>query len=188
MSTVDELEAKLAEAKAELATRETENGPALEGTIDGEGGIYLKIRDREFECRKVSTTWQMMKFAKAQRAANITIPSGLPKDSPKRKELEEKRNAAGMQLLELLLETAMILLKPHERDDFESYMDEISAEGLEPNELENAIGDVIAAAGGEEGKAEPTTVSPSSASSGTHSENVRVISFSKDTKDKPATA
>lgn len=188
MSTVDELEAKLAAAKAELAERDTDS-TALEGTIDGEGGIYLVIREREFECRRVSTTWQMMKFAKAQREANVTIPSGLPQDSPKRKELEDKRNKAGMQMLELLLETALVLLKPHERDEFQSYMDEISADGLKPNELEEAIGNVIAAAGGEEaGKAEQTTASPSSASSGTPNENVRVISFNKATQDQPETA
>lgn len=177
MSKADEL-------RAELATLEAANqSSAVEGEVyDGQGGIFLTIRGRDFECRKVSVSWQMMQFAKAQRAANIVIPSGLPEDSPRRKELEEKRSAAGMKMMSLLLDTMMILLKPHVRDEFEEYMDEISEDGLEQGELENAIGAVIAAAGGEQGKAERTTSTPSSASSQTTSENVRVVSF------KPGTA
>jgi hypothetical protein len=167
------------ELRAELAL--LEQSDSVEGEIfDGQGGIHLTIRGEDFECRKVSVSWQMMQFAKAQRAANITIPSGLPEDSPKRKELEERRSAAGMKMMSLLLDTTMILLKPHERERFEEYMDTISEDGLEQGELEQAIGAVIAAAGGEKGKAERTTVAQSSASSQTTSENVRVVSFNQD--------
>lgn len=169
--SVEELEAELAELRSA-------SNRVVEGTIhDGQGGIFLTIRGEDFECRKVSVSWQMMQFAKAQRAANITIPSALPEDSPKRKELEAKRSEAGMRMMSLLLDTLTVLLKPHERERFESYMDEISAEGLDQGELENAIGAVIAAAGGEQGKAEQTTSAQSSASSQTTSEKPRVVSF-----------
>ncbi len=176
--TVAELEAELASLK-EMQSKQSVNGDdAVEGEIfDGKGGIFLTIRGEDFECRKVSVSWQMMQFARAQRAANIVIPSGLPEDAPKRKELEAKRSEAGMRMMSLLLDTVNVLLKPHERDRFEQYMDDASADGLEQGELENAIGAVIAAAGGQQGKAEPTTSTPSSASSGTTSEKPRVVSF-----------
>src|SRR5690348_1934913 len=170
---------RIAALKAEI---EAEQTSALEGEVfDGKGGIYLTIRDEEFECRRVSVSWQMMQFAKAQRAANLTVPSGLPKDSPKRKEIEEKRSAAGMKMMSLLLDTINVLLKPHERERFEEYMDEISADGLEQGEREDAIGSVIAAVGGEQGKAERTTSTQSSASSQTTSENAQVVSFKRGT-------
>jgi hypothetical protein len=174
MSTADELRAELA--------RLEQDQPVSGEVVDGHGGIQLVVRGESFECRRVSTSWQMMQFAKAQRESRITVPKGLPEDSPKRKELEERRNNAGMRMMALLLDTCMILLKPGERQRFEDFMDAASAddEGLESGELENAIGDVIAAAGGEQGKAEPIIASQSSVSSGTTNENVRVISFNKD--------
>lgn len=188
MSRADELRRELAELEGKKPANVVAENDVQEGTIDGEGGIYLSIRGEDFECRRVSISWQMMQFAKAQRAANITIPSALPEDSPKRKELEEKRNEAGMKMMSLLLDSALILLKPHERERFEQYMDEVSEDGLELGELENAIGAVIAAAGGQEGKAGPTTSAPSSASSQTTSENVRVVSFKQDGAKKRAAA
>lgn len=172
-----------AEIRAELALVESQSVSG--DVVDGEGGIYLTIAGENFECRRVSVSWQMMQFARAQRAANITIPSGLPEDSPKRKELEEARAAAGMKMMALLLDTCMVLLKPAERARFESFMDETSAseEGLSQGALEKAIGEAIAAAGGEEGKADRTTASQSSASSGTTSEKPRVISFNRATAE-----
>lgn len=187
MSRADDLRKELAELESKSPANVVAE-EALEGSIDGEGGIYLSIRGEDFECRRVSISWQMMQFAKSQRAANITIPKGLPDDSPKRKELEEKRNEAGMKMMSLLLDSALILLKPHERERFETYMDEVSEDGLELGELENAIGAVIAAAGGQEGKAEATTSTPSSASSQTTSENVRVVSFKQGGAKKRAPA
>lgn len=148
--------------------------------VDGQGGIYLAIRGEQFEARRVGTSWQMMQFAKAQRAANVTIPKGLPEDSPRRKELEEKRNSAGMDMMRLLLETCMVLLKPHERDRFSEFMDDASmdAQGLGQGELETAIGAVIAAAGGEadKGKADTPIASPYLESPRITPENSRVIS------------
>ena len=185
MATMSKTRAE--ELRAELAKLEQGEQP-LEGTIDGEGGIYLTVRGESFECRKVSVSYQMMKFARAQREANITVPSGLPKDSPKRKELEERRNSAGMAMMALLLDTCMILLKPAERQRFEDFMDAASAdeEGLKPGELENAIGEVIAAAGGEQGKAEQPIASQSSVSSESTSEPARVVSFKPDLAKKRA--
>lgn len=146
-------------------------------------GLELVIGGEAFACRRVSTSWQMMQFAKAQRAANVTIPKNLPADSPRRKELEEKRNTAGMAMMALLLDTAFILLQPHERDRFREYMDELSMsdEGIEPGALENAIGDVIAAAGGESGKAERRTSAQSSTSQTIDAENIPVVSLHRAT-------
>lgn len=168
MASVEELEAQLAAAKA------------VEGdVVDGNGGVYLTIRDEQFECRRVNVSWYIMKFARAQRKAQINIPKNMPQ-GPMRTELEEKRNSAGIELMAIMLDTVNCLLKPHERDRFENYMDTISETGLEPGELENAIGNVIAAVGGnEEGKADRS--SDSLDSQQTTSESVRVISLSKAT-------
>lgn len=148
-------------------------------------GLELVIRGEGFACRRVSTTWQMMQFAKAQREANIQIPKGLPEDHPRVKDLQEKRNNAGMAMMALLLDTAFILLQPHERDRFRMFMDEVtlSDEGLAPGELENAIGEVIAGAGGESGKPERRTSAPSSTSRTIDAENIPVISLSKATPE-----
>lgn len=148
--------------------------------VDGEGGIYLEVGGEKFECRRVSTSYQMMKFAKAQQTANVVVPKNMPA-GPKRTELEEKRNAAGMQMMAVMLETVMILLKPRERERFDEFMAEksMSDEGIKPSELEDAIGEVIAAVGGEsdKGKAEQATASLSSESSQTTNEPTQVVSL-----------
>lgn len=175
MKTREELEAELALLQS--------NTPAVSGEVvdPPSNGLELVIHGEAFQCRRVSTTWQMMKFAKARQAAAITIPKGMP-EGPKRTELEEKRNEAGMAMLATLRDTAMVLLKPGERARFEAFMDELSEseDGLDNGELENAIGTVIAAAGDEAGKAEASpTVAHSSNGSPTTNESVRVISSSK---------
>lgn len=171
------------ELRAELAR--IENTEALSGDVVTEpsNGLELVIKGEAFACRRVSTSWQMMQFAKAQREANISIPKGMPADSPKRKELEERRNNAGMAMMALLLDTAMILLQPGERDRFRLFMDTVSYsdDGLDQGELENAIGDVIAAAGGERGKAEQPTASHSSTLPQSEIGNIRVISLDRAT-------
>lgn len=150
------------------------------GSVSGEvvtpasNGLVLIIKDEEFECRRVGTTWQMMQFSKAQQAANITVPRdpghhegcNCPLDK-RRRELEDKRNEAGMKMLSALYDTAMVLLKPNERDRFREFMDEqsMTEDGINPGELEEAIGNVIAAAGGEQGKAGSRTSQHSSVSS-----------------------
>lgn len=181
MATMNSIEDRKAELARQLAELDAEQGLPIEGTdIDGDGGVYLTIGDEQFECRRVSTSYQMMKFAKAQREAQVHIPSGLPKESEKYKALTAKRNAAGMAMMATMLETITILLKPHERERFDTYMTDVSmGEGLEPNALENAIGEVIAAVGGEQGKAGQNTASPSSDSSETTNVNVVDYSFSK---------
>lgn len=146
-------------------------------------GLCLIIKGEAFECRRVGTSWQMMQFSKAQQAANVRVPdpieghvkedNGKKVDEcdcgacKKRRALEEKRNNAGMAMLATLHDTAMVLLKPSERDRFRDFMNDasMSDEGIEPGELESAIGEVIAAAGGEEGKAGTRTSRRSSTSS-----------------------
>lgn len=171
MATADELRAELARV---------ENSTAVEGDVvtPPSNGLVLIIKDEEFECRRVGTSWQMMQFSKAQQAASITIPKGLPEDHPRRIELEEKRNAAGMKMLSALYDTAMVLLKPSERERFKDFMDEqgLSEEGIDNGELEQAIGNVIAAAGGEQGKAGTATSQPSSHSSTNTSTSVAHVS------------
>ena len=174
MATVEELEAQLKNLRDDKA--------AIEPTdITDNDGIYLLIRDKSFECRRVSTTWQMMKFAQAQRDAQVEIPKGLPENSERYQLLNDKRSAAGLLMMSTMRETVMVLLKPYERERFEEYMEEVSLDGLEPSELENAIGDVIAVASGGLGKAVPPTPTRYSESSGKTNENVQAISFAKDT-------
>lgn len=174
-----ELERQIDELNARIKAQES-------GAVSGDvvtppsNGLVLMVRDRDFECRRVGTSWQMMQFAKAQQAANISVPSGLSKDHPRRKELEEKRNRAGMLMLSTLFDTAMTLLKPSEREAFKDYMEELSLsdDPLKPGELEECIGNVIAASAGEEpGKADTQSPQSSSTSSPTTSEPVAVISL-----------
>ncbi len=153
--------------------------------VDGEGGIYLTVRDEAFEIRRVSISYPMMKFAQARRKAEVHIPKHLPEDDPRRKKAEATRNAAGMEIMALLLDATQILLKPNERDRFDSYMMELSMtdEGLKPGELEEAISQAMAAVGEvEEGKQESTSSTSSNGSPKT-SQNVRVISSRKVTRE-----
>ncbi len=142
--------------------------------------IYLDLGEEKFECRRVAITWQMMKFAVTQRNARVQIPTHLPEEHPKRKAAEEKRNAAGMELLAIMHDTILILIKPDERDRFEEFM---STAELKPNELESAIGSVISQLGGAddtEGKPQQES-SDSVDSQNTTSQTSRVISFAPDT-------
>ncbi len=153
-------------------------------------GLELVIKGEAFECRRVGTTWQMMQFSKAQQAANINVPRPNGHDEKcvcpqckRRTELEEKRNSAGMMMLSALYDTAMVLLKPAERERFKAFMDEqaMSEEGIDNGELESAIGNVIAAAGGESGKADTPTSQHSSVSSQSTSTSVAHVSPDKGT-------
>jgi hypothetical protein len=163
---------------------------AISGEIvDGQGGIYLTIKGEDFECRRVSTTWQMMQYAEARKKSDVHIPDvpkGLPDTDPRmirKAKAEEQRNIAGMNMLALLLETATVILKPHERERFRAFMDEVSAsdEGLDQGELETAISNAISAVGGQGKEADRTSSAPSDGSQNT-SENVRVISSNKVTR------
>lgn len=182
MATQNELEATIARLQAEQrdiaqhGTLDTTRvDTVMSGDIDGEhGGLNLNIRDEAFECRHVDVSYQMMKFAVAQRKAQVVIPKGMP-EGPRKTELETKRNAAGMTLMDIMLSTVMILLKPHERERFDTFMEDLgmSDNPLKPGEFQDAIGEVIAAAGGQEGKESKggTTSSQSSYSSQTTNAN-----------------
>lgn len=177
MSEIDDL-------KAELARLENEKTTPIEGTVvDGEGGLFVTVRDESFEIRRVSVSYPMMKFAQARRKAEVHIPAGWAKDDPRRKKLEEKRNEAGMEIMALLLDAMQILLKPKERDRFDSYLTELSMsdEGLKPGELEEVIGHAMSLVGDAEDKGKAADSSSSSSSNGSHetSENVRVISSTR---------
>lgn len=174
MATKAELEKQIAELQAKLPDTQKDQG-VLSGDIDGaHDGLNLYIREEVFECRRIDVSYQMMKFAVAQRKAQVVIPKNMP-DGPRKTELLEQRNAAGMSLMDTMLSTVMALLKPHERVRFDTYMEELalSDKPLNPGEFQEAIGDVIAAAGGQEGKgkAEGTTSSPSYSSLQTTTEN-----------------
>ena len=173
MSKADDL-------RAELARIEQEDAIDGEVVTPPSDGLVLTIRDEEFECRRVGTSWQMMQFAKARQASNIVVPRDPGHDvgcecplCKRRAELEEKRNDAGMKMLATLYDTAMVLLKPHERDRYTQFMDDqsLSVDGIGPGELEQAIGNAIGAAAGEPGKADTPTLKPSSVSSVTTSES-----------------
>src|SRR5438874_8831821 len=120
MATKAELERQLAELQSKVDASGREDTDSVEGEVvtPPSNGLVLAIGDEEFECRRVGTSWQMMQFAKAQQAANTFIPTRLLEDDPRRKALEAKRNEAGMKMLATLYDTAMVLLKPGERDRF----------------------------------------------------------------------
>lgn len=175
-----ELQREIERLNDRLRTEQSVNGEVVTPPSDG---LVLIVRGEDFECRRVGTTWQMMQFSKAQQAANIRVPDAIEghvtkvdgkvtdncdcRPCVKRRELEEKRNEAGMKMLSALYDTAMVLLKPSERDRFREFMDEagMSEEGINNGELEEAIGKTIAAASGESGKAGGTTPQHSSTSS-----------------------
>lgn len=190
MATADET--RKAELLAQLNDMDRKSGLLVEGDVvtPPSNGLVLIIKGEEFECRRVGTSWQMMQFSKAQQAASLTVPRDLGHDAKctcphckRRAEIEEKRNAAGMRMLSALYDTAMVLLKPSERDRFSTFMDEqgLTEDGIDNGELEQAIGNVIAAAGGEEGKADTATSRPSSRSSTNMSTTVAHVSSDKAT-------
>lgn len=162
----------------------------LEGTIDAprtpgnqvaDDTVYLTLGGHDFACRRVSISWQMMKFAVAQRDANAPIPH--PKDYELEthrsackscSDIHKRRNDAGMTLMATMHDAVKILLRPDERDRFEDYM---STAELEPEELENAIGDAIARIGSQ-GKAKGTS-SHSSAQQEATPQHSRTISFAQ---------
>ncbi len=192
MATKAQMEMELAQLRKKLGTETTTD--AQEGTIDGaHDGLNLYIRDEVFACRRVDVSYQMMMFAQAQRKAQVPIPKNMP-DGPAKEALKDKRNQAGMSLMDTMLSTVQALLKPAERDRFHQFMMDISLteNPLKPGEFQEAIGEVISAAGGQQGKEKPgeTTSSPSSSSSETT--NVSYADFSSDkagVKDKrPANA
>lgn len=184
---------KIEQLKAELALLEksdAKESETVEGTVfDGEGGLYMTIRDEHFEIRQVSVNYPMMKFAQARRKSETHIPKHLPEDDPRRKAAEEKRNEAGLEMMALLLDAIQILLKPRERERFDAFMTELSMsdEGLKNGELEAAIGQAMATVGEamDKGKAGDSSSSASSNSSPSTSENVRVISSNKATAEQP---
>ncbi len=182
MATKAEMERELEVLRGKLGMRGHDAEP-LSGDIDGEhDGLCLIVRGEAFECRRVDVSYQMMKFAVAQRKAQVNIPKNMP-DGPRKEALKEQRNQAGLSLMDTMLSTVMILLKPHERERFDTYMEELgmSEKPLNPGEFQEAIGEVIAAAGGQDGrgKAEQTTSSHSYSSSQTMNENSVGISADK---------
>lgn len=178
--------------KAELAALKTKQ--SVDRVVDSEeilapdsidgahDGLMLLIRDEAFECRRVDVSYQMMKFAVAQKKAGVVIPKGLDKDSQRYKDLMEQRNEAGMSLMATMLETVTILLKPAERGRFDNYMAEVSMSDnpLKPGEFQDAIGEVIAAVGGQEGKDKKERTTSSRSSSSSTETNVSYVDFSSD--------
>lgn len=136
----------------------------------------LKVGGREFPLRRVGLTWQLMKFAKAQRAAQAPVPEFDP-DMPLNVQEEirqqlAKRNEAGNDLLLTMYDTLLRMVHPDSRSQLTEFLDEAE---LEPNELEEAIGNAIAeVANPEDEKADPQKgelSSPSSESPSTTSES-----------------
>lgn len=178
MATKAELERQIKELQSKVTT---EDEP-MSGTIDGaHDGLNLYIRDEVFECRRVDVSYQMMKFAVAQRKAQVAIPKNMP-DGPRKTDMEAKRNAAGMSLMDTMLSTVMILLKPHERERFDAFMEELgmSEKPLLPGEFQEAIGEVISSAGGQEGKDSKEETTSSHSSSSSQTTNVTSVDFSSD--------
>jgi hypothetical protein len=134
----------------------------------------LKVGGREFPLRRVGLTWQLMKFAKAQRAAQKPVPE-LDPDMPLNvqediKEQQAKRAEAGNDLLLTMHDTLLRMVHPDHRDQLVEFLDEAE---LEPNELEEAIGNAIAEVSGPEGEtvdpqkgglSSPSSESPSTTS------------------------
>lgn len=113
------------------------SGEVIEATnIDGEGGIYVTLAGEKFECRRVDTTYQMMKFAKAQRLSRTYIPIHLKEDHPDRVKAEQIVAHARMASLECFLDIINRLLKPYERERFDAFMEDAD---LASGELTDAI-------------------------------------------------
>lgn len=119
--------------------------------------LEIKVAGRSFPIRRVGVTWQLMQFAKAQRAAQAPVPE-LDPDMPLNIQEDiqakrAKREEAGQQLLLVMYSTINKLLRPEVRDDFAEFLDDPDTV-LEPDELETAIGNAIASV------ADPDSVVP----------------------------
>lgn len=162
-----------------MSDMDTTNHP-LEGTIDGEGGVYLHLLNEAFECRKIGVSWHMMKFAVAQRASRKPLPHNQVPEDEVDKHIEgdaengipgcsvceaarEKKNEAGIDLMAVMHDLILKILKPRERERFEAFMEDPNT-ALGPSELEDAIGEALAEIGGKAPKEKTrSTSSPSSA-------------------------
>lgn len=93
----------------------------------------FKIGEETFKTRKVSITWQLMSFQRAQRLA-------ASDDAAKREE-------GGSAVLGTMYALVKRVIAKDEWERFEAYMDEAD---IEPGALEEAIGEAIASLGSEE--------------------------------------
>lgn len=131
--------------------KELDDALAIEGEVV-DNTVYLELQGEKFACRKVGLTWEMMKFAKAQRVAQLKAPhpakdpEGLAHSCKACDDIRSKQQEAGTDAMIGLHSMIIKVLKPTERDRFNMFMDDAE---LEQNELESAIGDVIATFGGE---------------------------------------
>lgn len=117
-----------------------------------EDALYLVLPDNQFECRRVSMSWHLMRFTKAKSITEKEIPAHLPEDHPERARLDKVIGDANMSLFSILYDMSMNLLKPSERDRFCDYME--TAE-LDNGVLETAIITAVngASQSGDQGKA-----------------------------------
>lgn len=118
--------------------------------------VYLTVGNRSFPCRRVGVSWHMMQFGHAQRRAQrIRAPhpdeGGKPHDCDLCKKAQSDRTAAGMDMMDAMRALILKILRPEVRQDFEDFMD--NEADVEPNELEEAIGNTIGLLGGQDSNA-----------------------------------
>lgn len=121
--------------------------------------VYLILGERSFPCRRVGVSWHMMQFGHAQRKAqrirtphaDVADPNDVSKKIPcacgQCKKAQSERTDAGMEMMNAMRALILKILKPEVKEDFVDFMDEAE---LEPNELEEAIGNVIGRLGGQD--------------------------------------
>lgn len=121
----------------------------------------LKIGEETFKTRRVSITWQLMTFQRAQRLAASDDP--------------DKREEGGAAVLGAMYALVKRVIAKDEWSRFEAYMDDAD---IEPGALEEAIGEAIASLGAEE-TSHPKEPSGDSSQPPKHTEVMsRHVSFS----------
>lgn len=128
------------------------NSQAPEVVVPPDNTVYLIVGGRSFPCRRTGVSWHMMQFGHAQRKAQrIRAPhpevDGKPHDCAQCKQAQTTRTEAGMDMMDAMRALILKILKPDVKQDFEDFMDEAD---IEPNELEEAVGDAIGRLGGQD--------------------------------------
>lgn len=145
--------------------------------------MKLEVGGQSFQTKAISPTWHLMKYAKAQQvgyqAGKDYKAAEAAGDDEAKAKAEEDWEQANSQLLVIQYNLIMRLLKADERARFEAFMDEAD---LEPNELEEALGNAISQLDGGEENERPK-VEPLSSSDIVQQipPKSRVVSFSRGT-------
>ncbi len=143
-----------------MTTALPQYGDAPEATVPVEGelepsakGLHLNVGGQSFRVRNTSVSWHMMTFGAAQQKVARNKPihkdneEGKPCRCPHCEAATQARNEAGVDMMAAMRNLILSIIVPSDRARFLDFMD--TAE-LNPNELEEAVGEVIGKLGSQD--------------------------------------